>query len=88
LPVEGIGLDVIQAPNRGLESWRYELTDYEWAVIKPFLPNTRGVPRACSRHLLGSAFGCAMVAIYRIQCTPSSRMLASVIGGPQANLSH
>jgi transposase len=25
---------------------RYELTDYEWAAIKPFLPNKpRGVPR-------------------------------------------
>jgi transposase len=25
---------------------RYELTDYEWATIKPFLPNKpRGVPR-------------------------------------------
>jgi len=26
---------------------RYELTDYEWAAIKPFLPNKpRGVPPA------------------------------------------
>jgi hypothetical protein len=25
---------------------RYELTDYEWVTIKPFLPNKpRGVPR-------------------------------------------
>jgi len=25
---------------------RYELTDFEWAAIKPFLPNKpRGVPR-------------------------------------------
>ena len=25
---------------------RYELTDYEWAAVRPFLPNKpRGVPR-------------------------------------------
>src|SRR4051794_39749717 len=40
---------------------RYELTDYEWAAIKPFLPNKPGgVPRvmtgACSTASLGSAF--------------------------------
>jgi hypothetical protein len=35
---------VIEAPK--LEPWivRYELSDYEWAAIKPFLPNkSRGV---------------------------------------------
>jgi hypothetical protein len=32
---------------------RYELTDYEWAAIKPFLPNKpRGVP---TRRLSASA---------------------------------
>jgi len=41
---------------------RYELTDYEWAAIKPFLPNKpRGVPRVDDRRvlngiLLGPAF--------------------------------
>jgi transposase len=40
---------------------RYELTDHEWAAIKPMLPNKpRGVPRAndrrvLQRHLLGLA---------------------------------
>jgi transposase len=40
---------------------RYELTDHEWAAIKPMLPNKpRGVPRVndrpCpERHLLGFA---------------------------------
>jgi transposase len=30
---------------------RYELTDYEWAAIKPFLPNKpRGVPRVNDRR--------------------------------------
>ena len=31
---------------------RHELTDYEWAAIKPFLPNKpRGVPRITSAGL-------------------------------------
>ena len=37
---------VIQAPKTEPRIMRYELTDYEWAAIKPFLPNKpRGVPR-------------------------------------------
>ena len=32
---------------------RYELTDYEWVAIKPFLPNKpRGVPRVDHRRVL------------------------------------
>jgi hypothetical protein len=32
---------------------RYELTDYEWTTIKPFLPNKpRGVPRLNDRRVL------------------------------------
>ena len=32
---------------------RYELSDYEWAAIKPMLPNKpRGVPRVNDRHVL------------------------------------
>src|SRR5205814_6813745 len=32
---------------------RYELTDYEWGVIKPMLPNKpRGVPRVDDRRVL------------------------------------
>jgi transposase len=32
---------------------RYELTDYEWVAIKPFLPNKpRGVPRVDDRRVL------------------------------------
>jgi transposase len=35
---------------------RYELTDYEWAAIKPFLPNKpRGVPRVNDRREPGSS---------------------------------
>jgi hypothetical protein len=29
----------IQAPKPGPQIMRYELTDYEWVAIKPFLPN-------------------------------------------------
>ena len=46
LPVEGIGLDEIQATKREPRIMRYELTDFEWAAIRSFLPNKpRGIPR-------------------------------------------
>ncbi|WP_338310638.1 transposase, partial [Bradyrhizobium ottawaense] len=36
---------------------RYELTDYEWSVIKPMLPNkSRGVPRVNDRRVLNGIF--------------------------------
>jgi transposase len=36
---------------------RYELTDNEWAAIKPMLPNKpRGVPRVNDRRLLNGIF--------------------------------
>jgi transposase len=36
---------------------RYELTDYEWVAIKPFLPNKpRGVQRANDRRVLNGIF--------------------------------
>jgi transposase len=32
---------------------RYELTDFEWTAIRPFLPNKpRGVPRVNDRRVL------------------------------------
>jgi hypothetical protein len=32
---------------------RYELTDFEWSIIEPLLPNKpRGVPRADDRRVL------------------------------------
>jgi transposase len=42
---------------------RYELTDYEWVAIKPFLPNKpRGVPRVNDRRVLNGIFGsCVLV---------------------------
>ena len=45
---------------------RYELTDYEWAAVRPLLPNKpRGVPRVndrrvLNRNLLGFAIRRAM----------------------------
>jgi transposase len=36
---------------------RYELTDFEWTAIKPFLPNKpRGVPRANDRRVPNGIF--------------------------------
>jgi transposase len=36
---------------------RYELTDFEWATIRPFLPNKpRGVPRVDDRRVLNGIF--------------------------------
>ncbi len=36
---------------------RYEITDFEWSVIAPLLPNRpRGVPRADDREVLNDIF--------------------------------
>src|ERR1700687_3324598 len=36
---------------------RYDLTDFEWRVIEPLLPNkTRGVPRVIDRRVLNGIF--------------------------------
>jgi transposase len=48
---------VIQAPEPGPRIMRYELTDFEWAAIRPFLPNKpRGVPRVNDRRVLNGIF--------------------------------
>ena len=55
--VDGAARDVIEAPK--LEPWivRYELSDFEWAAIKPFLPNkSRGVRRVNDRRVLNGIF--------------------------------
>jgi len=36
--VDGVARRVIQAPKLEPRIMRYELTDYEWAAIKPMLP--------------------------------------------------
>jgi len=36
---------------------RYELSDYEWSVIRPMLPNRpRGIPRVDDRRILNGIF--------------------------------
>ena len=41
---------------------RYELSDFEWAAIKPLLPNkSRGVRRVNDRRVLVALFGWALV---------------------------
>ncbi len=38
-------------------SGRYDLTDFEWSVIQPLLPNKpRGVPRVDDRRVLNGTF--------------------------------
>jgi hypothetical protein len=52
-PVESIGLDVIQASKPESRIMRYQLTDFEWAAIRSFLPNKpRGIPRVDDRRVL------------------------------------
>jgi hypothetical protein len=58
LPIDGAALHIIQAPKREPRMMRYELTDYEWAAIRPMLPNkarARGRSARPQRHLLGAA---------------------------------
>jgi len=58
LPVEGIGLDLAQAPKPEPRIMQYELTDLEWAASWPFLPNKpRGIPRVHDRRVLNGIFG-------------------------------
>jgi hypothetical protein len=46
LRLDGVAVDVIQAPKLEPPIMRYELSDYEWTAIKPVLPNKpRGVRR-------------------------------------------
>jgi transposase len=36
---------------------RYELTDFEWSIIRPVLPaNSRGIPRVDDRRVLNGIF--------------------------------
>jgi hypothetical protein len=53
IAVDGVAGRVIQAPKQEPRIMRYELSDYEWVAITPFLPNKpRGVPRVNDRRVL------------------------------------
>jgi hypothetical protein len=55
--IEASARIVIQAPKARARIMRYELNDYEWASIKPMLPNKpRGVPRVNDRRVLNGIF--------------------------------
>jgi transposase len=48
---------MIQAPKTELQIMRYELSDYEWSVIRPMLPNKPGgMPRVDDRRILNGIF--------------------------------
>ena len=48
---------------------RYELSDLEWAAIKPFLPNKpRGVPRVNDRRVLNGIFWILRSTRHRVLC--------------------
>jgi hypothetical protein len=48
---------VIEAPKLEPRIVRYELSDFEWAAIKPFLPNkSRGVRRVNDRRVLNGIY--------------------------------
>ena len=48
---------MIQRWQEGLPMSRYDMTDFEWSVIQPLLPNKpRGVPRVDDRRVLNGIF--------------------------------
>jgi hypothetical protein len=52
---------------------RYELTDHEWAAIKPMLPNKpRGVPRVNDRRVLNGIF--LGLAIWGTMARPAGQL--------------
>ena len=61
---------------------RYELSDYEWSVIKPMLPNRpRGIPRVDDRRILNGIFW-VLSAICQTATVPRRpAIIASLAGG-------
>ena len=71
---------------------RYEVTDFEWAAIRPFLPNQpRGIPRVDDRRVLNGIFwvlrlGVLPGAICRRPMVPVPlAIIASFVGGRLAS---
>lgn len=50
-------LQIVARTDSGIGMSRYDLTDFEWRVIEPLLPNKpRGVPRVDDRRVLNGIF--------------------------------
>jgi len=70
---------------------RYELSDYEWSVIKPMLPNKpRGVPRVDDRRVLNGIFGSCDQVRHGVICPRTMDLIplatiASFAGDRQAS---
>lgn len=71
---------------------RYELTDDEWFVIKPMLPNkSRGVPRVNDRRVLNGISGscdpgrhgatCQKLSVRTLPATTASSVGAGLASG-------
>src|SRR5437588_3069021 len=66
---------------------RYELTDFEWAAIKPFLPNKpRGVPRVNDRRVLNGIFWVLRSgAPWRASTSSTWRSRTSITAAPSSH---
>jgi hypothetical protein len=69
---------------------RYDLSDHEWSVIKPMLPNkSRGIRRVDDRRVLASSGSCGQVhrgGICRTTTDPIGlAIIASFAGGGLAS---
>ena len=63
---------------------RYDLSDYEWGIIKPMLPNKpRGIPRMDDRRVLNGIFW-----VLRSGRPPGATCLKppTIVGWPRADV--
>jgi hypothetical protein len=59
---------------------RYELSDYEWSVIRPMLPNKpRGIPRVDDRRILNGISGSCVQEHHGVICQTAMVHLRLVI---------
>jgi hypothetical protein len=59
---------------------RHDLTDYEWAAIKPFPPNKpRGVPRVNDRRVLNGIFWVLRSGARTSRVVPFDHRVASAL---------